>query len=280
MHCRLHYRNVSAAKRCSFTGLARMRCFGWMLLLTGLCGCGLAEYEDKLKEERLRVKLAEDERRQLNPPLDMPGQQPMDLVPPVLAEINVFLRPPKLFGCRPTPVGIVGLGSFTALYGYSGQEGRNILLAGSNADNVDAAKFQEDVWRAFVSFLKVRGVAEKELPTEPRLKKQEEKLPPRTGKEVPQPLKLDLWIWDEPEMLPPAKGDTKATTTQKNKEREGSRYWIYLYRPSGAQVAVIYQLPLSRATDAALLRGMDASIKSLAVGADAVARRAALQKEK
>jgi hypothetical protein len=251
-----------------------------VLLLGPAAGCSLGEYEERLKEENARAKLIDEDNKHLGNPLVMPGQQANEAGAPALAENNVFLRPPKLFFCKTLPIAPVGVGNFTYLSGYVGHEGFNVLLAGIMDEDIDQAAFQKDVWLAFHGYLRMTRGLDVKMSEDKRVKKKEKKQGLRAGKEVPPAMELLLWIWDEPEQVA-AKEDLKAPAVDKGKKaREAGRYWFYFYKRDNHQVAVIYQVPAESRDDPAVRRGIDSSIKTLALGTDAVTRRGGFMKWK
>jgi hypothetical protein len=254
------------------------------LLPLALAGCGLGNYEEQLRREQARVKMIEEEKKLLGDPVEMPYAAPTDIAAMPASELpgptdaNVFVRPPKSFACKSKSEGLVGKGK-VSLYGYSGTEGRNVLVGAYAADKTEK-DFQEEIWQAFRDYLAhSRGFQPQQLPDAPKDKKHEKKPLLAIGREVPQVLDLDLWTWDEAD-LAPAKKDPKSAPADKDKKQEPSRYWIYFCRSGVVQAAVIYQVPLQRANDAAVARSIEASIKSLGVGPEAVSRRATYQKWK
>jgi hypothetical protein len=256
-----------------------------VLLLGAAPGCGLGDYEERLKEENARAKLIEEDNKLLGNPLVMPGPQANETGSVALADNNVFLRPPKVFSCKTLPIGPVGMGNFTCLSGYVGQAGFNMLLAGIVYEEHDQPAFQKDVWLAFHSYLReTRGLAI-DMSEDKRVKKKEKKQGLRAGKEVPQVMQVLVWIWDEPEQGalkedPKAPAVDKDKNAKKDKGHEAARYWFYFYKSGNHQLAVIYQGPAESRDDPAVRRGIDASIKTLAVGAEAAARRGDFMKWK
>jgi hypothetical protein len=271
--CLPQYRNPSRYIRCSPRRVPLLsRWLALVLLLGTAPGCGLGDYEERLKEENARAKLIDEDNKHLGNPLVMPGPQANETGSPALAENNVFLRPPKVFSCKTAPIGAVGMGDFTWLWGYVGQDGFNMLLAGIADEDKDQPAFQKDVWLAFHSYLReTRGLAV-DMSEDKRVKKKEKKQGLRTGNAVPPLMELLLWIWDEPEQAA-LKEDPKHKNAKKDKGREAARYWFYFYKSGNHQVAVIYQVQMQSRDDPAVRRGIDASIKTLAVGTDAVVRR-------
>jgi hypothetical protein len=279
------------------------RYFHTMVLLAVavlLTGCGLGDYEALMRQNRNQSKGGDEDRKLLGEPLDLPQVKEGETSSPALAEAFVFLRPPKQFGCKPAPnlvawdkyAPAVGKGAnsmympgrdkgerLTQLYFYGGAEGCNILLAAAVSDwltlddqerAVEASEFKRTVWSTFLVYLQQwRLPKETALPVEPKLKKQEEVVPPRIGKVAPPPMRFDVWLWEEPETQP--KADIKS---------EAAKYSLYFYQNARFQVAVIYQVPRSRASDAGIQKGIEASLKSLAVDADGAQRRHNASKNK
>jgi hypothetical protein len=265
-----------------------------------LAGCGLGDYEALMRQNRNQSKGGDEDRKLLGEPLDLPQVKDGETSSPALTEAFVFLRPPKLFGCKPAPNLVawdkyappVGKGAssvympgrdkgerLTQLYFYGGAEGCNVLLAAAVSDwltlddqerAVEASEFKRTVWSTFLVYLQQwrlpKGTA---LPAEPKQKKQEEVVPPRNGKVAPPTLRYEVWIWEEPETQP--KVDAKS---------ESARYSLCFYQNDMIQVAVIFQIPRSRASDPAIQKGIEASLKSLGVGPDGAQRRHNASKNK
>jgi hypothetical protein len=271
---RISYRIVSAANRGRWAAV----------VLTVLAGCGLGDYEERLKEEYQRAKGLDEEKKLLAEPLELPQLQVVDN--PVLPEnlhqgLNdtaLFVRSPKVFGCRAMPVGVVGMGKTTGLYGYAGPDGFAMLLAGTGSTKESQSDFEWDVTQAFRTYLKnSRGLQDYQLPEDFKFKKVR-KQPIALGKDIPQALEFDTAEWAEPEP-PGGKKESKTPADkavgEKEKKREPARYFLHFLKKDNMQVAVIYEVPASRANDAAVLKGIDASLKSVGVGADALERRKA-----
>ena len=156
-------------------------------LTCALCiGCGLGEYEELMRKNRLQSKGGDEDRKLLGEPLELPAIKEGDTSAPMLTAADVFLRPPKLFQCKPAPLE-VGASKFapqvsksdktvpipgkqpgehiTQLYEYAGAEGCHIFLAAmqsdylelSDADRaVEANEFKRSVWNAFLAYLQQR----------------------------------------------------------------------------------------------------------------------------
>lgn len=279
---RLTYRLTEAAKRrASASPWVALR-LALLILAVAPSGCGLADYEERMREERNRIKASDEEKGLVGNPLDLPNHSP-DSDLPGLVEVNAFLRPPKVFACKPAAVGPVGLGDSTALFAYVGSDNRYVLMA-ANGKGQEQASFARDVWKAFAGYLRLRGLPQQQMPAEPKSKRVEEKIPLRAGKEPPQPLRFDIWTWDEPEGWAGSKEDKKSPGAGKEKSAvevvQPSRYWLCFYKNGNANVAAIFQVPLARGTDAAILRGIDASLKTLATGSQAEKRRMAFLRGK
>jgi hypothetical protein len=241
------------------------------LLLACAAGCGMTEYEARLKEDAARVKQIEAERQALGEPFDMPMPLPpkkdSDEPPrqPPITEATLFLRPPKLFQCTKQPVLVSG-GKGVDLYGYRGGDGKHVLAAAAPAD-IEQAEFERQVWAAFQYYLESR-LDKSQIPGEPKQKKQEDRTPPKTGKDAPVPLRYDIWVWDEPEPAAPPKGPPDKAPSG---EQLAARYYLCFTRQSNANIAVIYQLPV-RADDAAMQKALELSQRALATGPEASKR--------
>jgi hypothetical protein len=247
-----------------------------------VAGCGLGDYEALLKEQSNRAKTVDDERKLLGEPLELPAIKLGDTTAPMLTEARVFLRPPKVFQCNPTPY-LVGWDKyvppvapernplplpkekgerFTQLYGYKGEKGCNVFLAAVVSDNLKATEaeraaevgeFQRSVWAAFLVYLKL----EREPPKAQKVELQ----PPRTGRVLPPPLRFDLWILKE----------------DPNDPEKATDYYLYFYRGETTDVehvAALYQIfPAAKTADPAFMKEVEASLKSLAFGPQGELRR-------
>jgi hypothetical protein len=248
----------------------------WTAAATLIAGCGLGDYEALLRKNRVIVKQGEEDRKLLGDPIDLPAIKEGDTTAPPLNEMMVFLRPPKLFKCKTAPVQAAWEKN-TQLLAYQGSDGCSVILAASTSKDLDAAEFERTVWTAFGYYLTTRlpkQVVESGL-GEKKVNKKVELIPPRTGREEPAPLRFDLWVWEEPPDGA-SKVDPKAPPTP---DKERAVYSFYFYRPdptlanNHSQLVVIYQTPLSRFRDPAYEKGIEASIKSLAVDAEGALRR-------
>jgi hypothetical protein len=237
-------------------------------LLVGLLGCGLGDYEKLMKEERDKAKVVEEDKKHLGEAVDPPVMLEGEAFPPTLQMNNFFLRPPKLFKCKPGPPKLVvpGIG----LYLFEGQDGCNVLAAASIQErmNKDFGIFQTRVWEVFREYSGTR-VPKNKIPPEdvPALVKKEIKTPPITREPSP-PHKFEYFTWDETELAVPKK-DPKAPAPDKDApKKELSRFYFWFHQSGNTYVAVIFQVPLARVEEPALLKGMDVSLRWMGIDED------------
>lgn len=67
--------------------------FALLLLLLGICGCGLSAYESKMEEEQDRLKYLDEESSSLDGPVDFPEVKEGKQV--LIKKTDVFFRPPR-----------------------------------------------------------------------------------------------------------------------------------------------------------------------------------------
>jgi hypothetical protein len=162
--------------------LLSRRLFGPLLVL-GAAGCGLSDYEAKMRATQARLERFEQENKYLGNPLTMPTRKEKDESVPLA---NVFLRPPRgiqtspseeprsglLYGYRPAKEGAAGAFTVVELGFSSGQKDfpadvlglfpaggvstrqRQVQPPGRKALTFDTAEFEDDqhnysvnVWR-------------------------------------------------------------------------------------------------------------------------------------
>jgi hypothetical protein len=253
----------------------------WLALTNS--GCGLADYEERLKENRSRIKSIEDEGKLLGDPIDPPPPKQDGPNPLAFAESKIFLCLPRAFKCKAPTKGPVSWGKYVQLFDFEGTESRSVLIAASTAETTDTAAFERDVWLAFTHYLATRLPKQFLAVVEPDQPKQVELQPLRLGKETPLPLKFTKWSYEEPKQAFVKKDPSPAASDKDGSkspaDKQACRYLIYFYHRDTLRVAIIYQVPAARADEAATINGIDASLKSLAVGFEGDLRRISLMRK-
>jgi hypothetical protein len=238
-------------------------------LVTLVAGCGLSEYEDRIKEEQGRLKRIEDENRILGEPVDLPQPMPGDKSMPALQECQLFFRPPRTLQIDPAVNAFVAKSQQLRLYPYKGTEKR-LLLLGAVTAPLSEKDFQKDVWQAFENY-ETKRAPHIAVPSEMPKVKIDERYPIQITKESPMPIRYKSFVWDEPAS---AGWEIPDDDGQPKKAQALSRFFFHLTKREGdnTQVVVIYQVPKTK-VDEQLLTGIDASLKSLATGVESFDKR-------
>ncbi len=81
------------------------------LVLVSLLGCGLADYEDKMRQTRTKLKYFDEEKRLLDEPVELPTRKVKDASGPGFHDeplAPIYFRPPMGIGKKPAkPTGIL-----------------------------------------------------------------------------------------------------------------------------------------------------------------------------
>ncbi len=228
-------------------------------------GCGLSDYEQRMDAQRARMKLFDEESKQLDDAIEIPTRKEGDKEVSVWP-FDVFLRLPKGYSAAPKEYGYNKL----VLCRYAGKDGHSIFVAaGLLAERAKDNKYKPGEWPAEDFRLNVRGALQE-------FYKQEMKfivtLP--ASKLERQTIQPASWQADK---LPPLVVEREAFTDQINTFiKEHSMFRIYHHHQDKHQVAVIYQFPKAQENDAVLATAIDWSIKSLDIGATASGKRVVL----
>ncbi|MCC6419823.1 MAG: hypothetical protein IT429_16440 [Gemmataceae bacterium] len=234
---------------------------GAVLLALGLlaaAGCGLDEYERLMDAERARFEHHDAENEALGFPVQTPPsyrwKDPKS--PPKLAQVKLFLRPLRTSPPQP-PWGTVPVegeepaqAEGVELYRYAGPPGYNLYLA-ADTGTMPSQDFQRTVLAALQGYVE-------------RLHKRRLLVPNPivTAKVVKESPKTRL------DALPPV-WFKALTLNEAGGPEDASHFAIYFHQSEGKQVAVIYQVPLAKATDQTVMRGIDFSLKTLGIGSAA-----------
>jgi hypothetical protein len=226
-----------------------------LALFLGL-GCGLAEYEQKMKAEQQRVekidKILAEENQHLVGPLQMPERQKQDEngklqfdenKKPVFEDaLNFFMRPPKGINVD-KPKQLKGI-----LYVYPGENGRAL----------------------YVGAPPVKKTIQKDTDKKSNQKDPDKKM---SQEDFEKLVCQSLGIHNPPKSKPEQKealGDRRLEF--RHLEAGGSpRYQVYFYQVGDDRLAIVFQGPADSANDASV----DASLKTLEIGPRAFLLRAA-----
>ena len=222
-------------------------------------GCGLSDYEQRMDAQRARMKLFDEEGRQLDDAIEIPLRKDGDKEVSVWP-FDVFLRLPKGYAAAPKEY----IANKLVMCRYPGKEGHSILVAaGLLADRNKDNKYKPGEWLAEEFRLNVNGAVQQLFFF---------RAPPiKAEKLTLQPVS---WQADK---LPAIIVERETFSDQINEKiKEHSMFRIYHHHQDKHQVAVIYQFPKTQENDAVLATSIDWSIKSLDIGANASGKRVTL----
>jgi hypothetical protein len=238
---------------------------GAALALLAGAGCGLSDYEQRMDAQRARMKLFDEESKQLDDAIEIPTRKDGDKDVSVWP-FDVFLRLPKGYAATPKEYVYNKL----VLCRYAAKEGHNVFVAaGLLVDRNKNNQYKPGEWPADDFRLNVRGALQE-------FYKQEMKyfITFPAAKLERQTIQPASWQADK---LPALSVEREAFTDQINTAfKEHSVFRIYHHHQDKHQVAVVYQYPKSQESDAPLNASIDWSIKTLDIGPTAPSRRAAL----
>ncbi|MCI0681848.1 MAG: hypothetical protein L0Y71_07065 [Gemmataceae bacterium] len=230
-------------------------------LLGASAGCGLADYEKRMDEQRARLELYDEENKLLGAPLDKPrGKDPYgnDIKVP----FDVFLRVPKRIARSFRGAEMMyHSASKQPLYRYAGRGDFNVFIAMAQvaapttkpaAGDAAPEEFRARVREALMEYISREYRMSVNPPDFADLKKDTRKAT-RDGQ--PRTLDFDATVFDDP------------------RRQEPSRFFVFFLTQKFRQAAVIYQMPVQAAV-ATGLHEMDLSLKTLDLSMAATLRMA------
>ena len=237
------------------------------IALVLLCGCGLADYEKRMDEQRERLRLLDEEATLLGDMIELPSGKDT-YGKEVQVPFEIFLRFPKgINGAYvPGPKAIYYFAK-QPLYRYSGKGDFNVFVAwaklaekGAKAeeDEVFAEDFRTRLRGGLHDFITREYQVNAPIPEFAKLKKD-----PRTVVREGRKRLLDFESiqFKDPRLQNP------------------SEFYVYVIVWNDRQAAVVYQAPVQGA-DQQFLRVMDISLRSLEITGLAAKQRSAFKSKK
>jgi hypothetical protein len=260
------------------------------LFLAG--GCGLSEYEKRMDQQDLALKRFDEESKALGEPLDSPMliDVKTSAARPILV-VEFFLRPPKGTHSKAKDAEEAKSGQ-APLVCYPGPPGFNVLVSTQGIGQqvkekkegkdkkkdtpgtMTTKEFQHQVRAALARFY------DKEF--KKRIDwSRADKTDKRTV--VSQPLKgapVNL-IFDNQTLTddPDPAGKNVSTKAPAAKDQYHD-FRLFFYQTGAEQAAVIYQIPAAKRNDPEVNKGVDFSLRTLALGFDSLIKRQEFQKRK
>ncbi|MBI3411493.1 MAG: hypothetical protein HY040_24455 [Planctomycetes bacterium] len=252
-----------------------MRRLSICTLLALISGCGLSDYEQRLDQERARIKVFDEENKVLGDPIDRPvdvlnkgGKDIMTQVWP----FEIFLRVPKEVNNK-TEGKVAGFGTDRLkLYRFKGKEAApkkepaySVLVAaakiedrskeGKLKEGLPVKEFHDEVFKALDQYLQATGWKSK-LAAPVKLEENRPFSRVEFGRDRSPDVKCDYYAC-------------------KPLEKDAPRILIFLHQSGARQAAIIYQLPPSdyKADDPRLPEVVAFGLRSLDIGEGATQRR-------
>ena len=257
----------------------------WMLALIFLsAGCGLSEYEKRMDRQNVALKRFDEENKALEDPLDAPMfVDPKAPIGQAVLPVEFYLRPPKGTVIKAKDLEEPKPGKFVLVH-YPGPAGFNVLVTTGKtpADEknpkpkeMTPKEFQHRVRQALAGFYQM----EYKKPFDfSKFEKTEKKtIPSVSAKGAPINLNFDYQaITDDPDP-----GRKNIAKDPKDKSADPYHdFRLYFYQTAGEQAAIIYEMPAAKRNDGEANLKVDFSIRSLALGADAMIKRHNYRKHK
>jgi hypothetical protein len=226
--------------------------------LLALVGCGLSDYESRMDAQQARLKILDEENRNLGDAIDQPKYVVKD-TPYNFWPFEVFLRVPKNVSGRLPTENAQFVFENLSLFRYAGPDGYNVFVAAGNiAEPNKENKYKDGEWppdlfkgyvrEALKDYYRKTYRVNYEFPffTKANL---------TTEKKVP--------INDRGVALPPLEFEMIRFKDSANAAKEPSEFRAYFHHQSARQVGVIYQFPANLGDSSGLNASIDWSIKSL-----------------
>ncbi len=228
-------------------------------------GCGMADYEKRIDAQQARMRLFDDESRQLGDAIDQPMRKDGDKDVPAWP-FDVFLRLPKGYGAAPKEY----TNGKLLLCRYAGKDGHNVFVAaGLLAERSKDHKYKAGEWPVEDFRHDVRELLQ--LVNRKELKFSVSFPTLKLKKLTLQPVS---WQTDK---MPAIAVEQETSNDEVNPLfKEFPVFRVYHHHQDKHQVAVVYQYPKAQENDAALTKAIDMSVTTLDIGATAASKRASL----
>lgn len=255
-----------------------------LLILYLAAGCGLSDYEKRMDQQSLALKLFDEENKTLGDPLDFPMliDVKSSAAKPILL-VEFFLRPPKGTQSKPKNPEKESPGK-VPLICYSGPAGNNVLVSTFRiAQDAKVPKkvegqmtpkeFQHQVREALARFYEKEIKKPIDWSRAEKTEKKTVQVP--SGKGPLLNLIFDYQtLTDDPDpgrKTPPPPGKTKD---------DYHDFRLFFYQTGIEQAAIVYQIPSLKRNDSEINKAVEFSIRSLALGMEASKKRQEFNKRK
>jgi hypothetical protein len=238
-------------------------------LLT-LAGCGLSEYESRMDAQQARIKVLDEENRNLGDAIDQPKYVVKDTTY-AFWPFEVFLRVPKNISARLPTENAQFVFENLSLFRYAGPDGYNVFVAAGNiAEPNKENKYKEGEWppdlfkgyvrESLKDYYRKTYRVNYEFPFFTKLTK-EKKVPINSKGMAMAPIEFEMIRFND----------------AANPAKEPSEFRAYFYRQSIRQVGIVYQFPANLGDSPGVNASIDWSIKSVDL-MDAQLKRSDLEK--
>ncbi len=244
-------------------------------------GCGLSEYEKRIDQQSQALKRFDEESKALGEPLDLPMHVDIKGAADPVLKVDFYLRPPKGTASQPTDPKAPGTRK-VALVHYPGPPGFNVLVSTSRIapeakdqkakdqkakdGEMTAKEFQQQVRLALADFYMTEYKKAIDWSGVGKTDKRTFSVQPAKGPALNLTFEFQN-LTDDPD---PGKKETSKYTD----------FRLYFYEAGNEQAAVIYQIPASKRADPEVNKGVDFSIRTLALGFDSMSKRMEYKKRK
>jgi hypothetical protein len=236
------------------------------LMVVLLCGCGLADYEKRMDEQRERLRILDEEATLLGDLIDLPSGKDM-YGNQVKVPFEIFLRLPRSVSGAYTGAKAIYYSAKQPLYRYYGKGDMNVFVAWAKVPDKNAKPLEDEV-RPEDFRDRVRGGLQDFITREYRLNasppefdqlKKDRRTVVRDGRK--RVLDFESLMFDDPRAQTP------------------SRFIVYVQQWSDRQAAVIYQAPVQQ-VDQQYMRIVDISLRTLEITGIAKQQRFAFKRKK
>jgi hypothetical protein len=231
----------------------------WLTLLVLVSGCGLDDYERRIDKQRARLRVFDEENKYLGDMLEPPGRPSSDTSGPF--PFDIFLRLPRgIAGIAADPTGTRAT-TDPKVYRCSGPDGFDLFLAAAIAGPRDPkdvnkgewtpANFQDD-FRLALGTMLMKYYRQPEM-----IQRVARPATSPIGEKLPDVVFDHFVLADDPAV------------------RDATCLNVYVHQKGPRLVGLAFQFPQTAREEKMVQQGIDFSLKSLDIGENARAKRAA-----
>lgn len=254
-----------------------------LMLFCFAVGCGLSEYEKRIDQQSQALKRYDDESKSLADPLEFP------LIVDVktsaakrILPVELYLRPPK--GTAVKPIVVEEATSANAsLACFAGPAGFNVLVTDSRIAvetkdpkavklGMTPKEFRQYVRQGLAAFYEKEFKKRIDWSLADKTDKKSMAISSSKGPATNLVVEYQI-LTDDPD---PGKKDPPADKTKSDYHD----FRVYFYQTGTEQAAIIYQVPAAKRMDGEVNKAVDYSIRTLALGANAMTKRQEIRQRK